>query len=939
MQTQRRTCWGKFLVHGIAGSMFAAVAVLSTLPIACVDQSGRERALAVAAESCMRCHNGSLHDDYAGPGLENPHPFPGDAEVLRCTQCHGGNPAGSDMLSSHVPPPPSIGDRQFQDQNATAWFNKLTLAGIDKIADYTVGSTTYTALDYLQFLNPSDLRVTRLGRGCGECHQEHAIAQSRSPLGTEMGIFSGAFYAIGMANAVLAHRGLFEDTAADYGWRAAEDPTHVHDPNRNGRVGRLIEPPVWSSRSTQGPDYLFRNRDFVAANLVNDVNADGSVVSGSRLAKLYQEMVAFTCGDCHLGSSGANNRYGDFRPSGCAACHMPYSLDGRSRSRDPNVPKNEPLDPDDIDDPERAHVRSHRIRGVARTLSNGVEVQGIDDHTCAGCHQGSNRMVMQYWGIRLDQNEDVVRGRQYPAQPVSFRTTRNDPRLFDPAVGNRTFNGRNHRQYLLEEDYDGDGRDDTPPDVHYEAGMGCVDCHGTVELHGNVAAANGGDIVSRMSHAVTIRCEDCHGSATAYAPTTTGENYQGQPAALGVDSKGNALRHVERDANGNYWLTSKLDGRRHFIAQTYDVVVNNNRVHPVTGDPIYSAMGSFAMGRDDGSSTTGIGPQQTGNPHAGFSHMDSMHCAACHSAWTNTCVGCHLEGEYNEGNNFSNINGEHIAFRQRFAEFVYQSPIPFSLGIGPDNDIRTTATNTKVFFRYRDIDGNRTPVFAFTDRNGGGANRAARPFPSLGHNALMAHSIRGRVTSTKEGPRACVACHLTQDGLANYGSQYASFRSALYANDFANLDYDLLRQHIGQNPGNQLDSPLFVHMVAGLGTGLWLFDQNGAAQNPIDDNQDRYGSDGRAPSSYFDPAQVRFDLDRVVDPNGVSNGSSSIAMNQPVVGPQRRDGATDPNMSGPLGTTLARRLADPTHPQAIILNNWVDANRTPKGGAAAVIGP
>ena len=294
----------------------ALVLVLASMPTACVDQSGRSGALATA-ESCMKCHNGSTHDDYAGPGLENPHAFPGDAEVLRCTQCHGGNPDGVDAATSHVPPPPSIGDRAQQDIDAHAWFNKLTLAGIDKVADYTVDGVTYTGIDYLQFLNPGDLRVSSRQRGCGECHPAHATGMSRSPLGTEMGIFSGAFYAVGMDNAVPEHQGLFQDNAADYGWRAVEDPLHVHDPNVDGKIGKLIEPPVWSSRSTQGPEYVFRNQDFTAANLVNDVAADGSLISGSRLAKLYQEQVAFPCGACPVGSSGADNRYGGFRPSGC----------------------------------------------------------------------------------------------------------------------------------------------------------------------------------------------------------------------------------------------------------------------------------------------------------------------------------------------------------------------------------------------------------------------------------------------------------------------------------------------------------------------------------------------------------------------------------------------------------------------------------------------
>ncbi|HEX5051649.1 MAG TPA: hypothetical protein VFZ65_07760 [Planctomycetota bacterium] len=921
-------------VRYIAFAGLVTVLAASLLQTSCVDQVGRSASVSTS-ESCMKCHNGSQHDDYAGSGLENPHQFPGDAEVLKCTVCHGGNPNGVDAASSHVPPPPEIGDRQFQDNDAHAWFNKLTLAGIDKMADYTVNGVTYTGIDYLQFLNPSDLRVTRQARGCGQCHQEHSDGVSRGPIASSMGIFSGSFYAVGMQNAIPAHQGLFEDNAADYAWRAVDDPSYTPATTTPGRVGQLIEPPVWSSRSTQGAAYLFRNQAFTRNNLVTDVNPNGSVVTGSRLAKLYQEMVAFTCGDCHLGSSGANNRYADFRPSGCAGCHMPYSLDGRSRSRDPNVPKTEPFDPDQIRDPERAHVRSHRIRGVARTLSNGVTVQGIDDVTCAGCHQGSNRMVMQYWGIRLDQNQDVRRGFQYPANPVTFRTTRLDTRLFDPVVDNNTFNGRNANQYLLFEDYDGDGRDDTPADVHYEAGMGCIDCHGSVDLHGNVAAANAGDIVSRMGHAVTIRCEDCHGTASAPAVTTIGTDYSGNQVSLAVDSEGNALRHVERDSSGDYWLTSKLDGRRHYIRQVHDVIVDSGKIDPTTGQPVYTAMGSYAMGRDDSLAGTGLGPQQTGGAHAGFSHLDSMNCASCHSSWSNSCIGCHLEGQYDEGNNFSNITGERIVFKQRFAEFVYQSPVPFSLGIGMDNKIRTSATNTKVFFRYTDINGDRTPVFAFTDRNGGGANPAAG-HPSLGHNAFLAHSIRGRVTATNEGPRYCVSCHLTDSALANYGTQYAQFRATLAANDYGNLDYNLLKQHIGKNPGNQLDSPFFVHMVAGLGTGLFLFDRNGAAQNPLDDNPNRYASDGVAPKDYFDPAQVYYDLDRVVDENGVSTGSSNQPMNQPIVGPNRRDGATNPNMAGPLGMTLSQRLADPA--VGIVLNSWVDADRTTHGGASAVIG-
>src|SRR6266545_3131557 len=123
----------------------------------------------LGVETCMSCHNGSGHDDYSGPGIENPHPF-GGAATLTCTACHGGNPNGATMASAHVPPPPEIGDRTQQLTDNHAWFNKLTHAGIDKFPDYMVDGTTYTSLSFLAFTNPGDVRVTVAGMGCGKCH-------------------------------------------------------------------------------------------------------------------------------------------------------------------------------------------------------------------------------------------------------------------------------------------------------------------------------------------------------------------------------------------------------------------------------------------------------------------------------------------------------------------------------------------------------------------------------------------------------------------------------------------------------------------------------------------------------------------------------------------------------------------------------------------------
>ncbi len=886
------------------------------------------------AESCMSCHNGAPNNDYSGSGLENPHPFPG-AATLKCTECHGGDPNGAGMADSHVPPPPQIGDEERQENNNLAYFNRLTLTGIDKFPDYTVDGVTYSAIDYLQFINPGDLRVVEEGRSCGACHMPHVTNVSRSLLATEAGVLSGALYAIGATNEIAEHRNIFEDTAADFGFRAVENPDFVFDATDIGAVGELREYPVFSRRFNDNSDSNIQNNRelYRVAGLSDDVFADGRVVTRSPLANLFAEQIAFTCGDCHLGSAGANNRTGDYRSSGCTACHMRYSTNGRSYSSDPNIVKNEPADPDDIDEPERAHVRRHQIASIHQTLATGETVMGIDDYTCAGCHQGSNRTVMQYWGIRLDQNEDVRRNRQYPSNPVDFETTQNDDRLF--GFGNQEFNGRDHRQYLLEEDYDGDGRDDTPADVHYEAGLGCIDCHGSHDLHGGqVGNLEDQQIYSRMEQAVAIRCEDCHGTVDEYASTMAGQTYMGENADIGLDSAGNPMRHVTKDADGNYWLKSRLTGNMHFIKQTRDVTVDNGKLHPETGNPIYSALASFAMGRADGDSSTGLGPQQTGGVTANFSHMDNVSCVGCHASWTNNCNGCHLKGEFDGGQNFSNITGERIVFEEDRADFVYQSPVFFQLGVNSHNQIAPIASNTLVFFQYQDDQNNNSEIFTFSDRNGRGSSGS---FGSLGHNVMMPHSIRGKVSTTKEGPRYCVSCHLTTDALANWGTEYDDFRSKMASNDFGNLNFSLLRTHIGQNPNNQLNSPFWVHMVSGLGSGLLLFDEFGCPSNPLDNNANRFGCNNVSPANRFDPDDVVYNTDAIVTPAGVPTGSSNHMLLNPGVGPNLRDGAPDPNMAGPLGATLIELLSDPD--DGVVLDSWIDADGATGGDADDFVDP
>ena len=78
------------------------------------------------------------------------------------------------------------------------------------------------------------------------------------------------------------------------------------------------------------------------------------------------------------------------------------------------------------------------------------------------------------------------------------------------------------------------------------------------------------------------------------------------------------------------------------------------------------------------------------------------------------------------------------------------------------------------------------------------------------------------------------------------------------------------------------------------------------------------------PKDKFDPVAVVYDLDRIVDEAGLATGSNTHPMLNPGVGAQLRDGADDPLMAGPLGSSLIEALSDPLN--GIILDSWIDAD-------------
>jgi hypothetical protein len=159
--------------------------------------------------------------------------------------------------------------------------------------------------------------------------------------------------------------------------------------------------------------------------------------------------------------------------------------------------------------------------------------------------------------------------------------------------------GHDANYYITDEDST-NKVDETPPDIHFEKGMHCIDCHTKHDVHGD------GHLYSDTLGQVEIRCESCHGTIDEESKLKT--------------SAGRPLKNLTRDDQGNVWLKGKIDGKKHRVTQI------KQSVNPKAGK-LYKPLAALTMGRD---------------AKTGFSHTDNVQCYTCHSDWMPNCYGCHV---------------------------------------------------------------------------------------------------------------------------------------------------------------------------------------------------------------------------------------------------------------------------------------------------------
>jgi hypothetical protein len=285
------------------------------------------------------------------------------------------------------------------------------------------------------------------------------------------------------------------------------------------------------------------------------------------------------CLRCHLDAPGPH-RPGDYRATGCAACHMIYTNDGISLSHDRAIQslQNEDKDQNRFERKFASKSLSNR-RGYPLLHKFTTAIPSVQ---CEHCHN-NNGVGEEFEGLFAK-----------PSRPRSTPKTVSDekPVLY----------GKEH-EFLV-------------PDIHREKGMHCIDCHIGDELKPEVEAEG-------LRSAVQIRCTDCHGTPSK------------KPEGLLLIESDAKTKQLLKKISSNPNLNKKIRAR--------DTVLVNSNFFPMMHIKqvkdewvLYSKV--------TGKKHTIPLLKNIAAPvaHQIPKHMDEVECSACHARWSAGEWGMHL---------------------------------------------------------------------------------------------------------------------------------------------------------------------------------------------------------------------------------------------------------------------------------------------------------
>jgi hypothetical protein len=741
-----------------------------------------------------------------------------DAVGLTCTACHGGNP---------VPRKTSDDPKSIQQIKLEAHVRAKFPAQWQREGKYTGANPERTntllareSWEFVRFINPGDLRVAAKTCAGSACHDVESKNVARSMMTHGAMLWGAALY----------NNGGFPLKDARFG----------ESYNENGAPQRLIQTPKPTAEDRRGKGLL----EFLDPIPRWEISQPGNVLrvferggkrrlevglpdkeedpgkpdkglsargfgSAQRTDPVFLGLQKTRLHDPTLNFLGSNDHPGDFRSSGCSACHVIYANDrdashsaayhnagnlGYSETRDTNIPKS-----------ESGHPIKHQFTSQIPTS------QCMVCHMHPGTNMVATYLGMTWWDNESDGDKLYPKQQRTPSADEEREKLQRNPEgasvrglwsdlEFLAQTGSPEFNaGLKSTQFgdfhshgwlfrkVFKRDRKGNLLDargnlvssDDPDkfkkavhlnDIHLEKGMHCVDCHFRQDAHGD------GNLYNEPRAAIEIACEDCHGSirnranlftsgpaaAAATGPAAERRKSQSQPL-VGQD----LTRLRVRDETGaKIPLFQKIARDRKKKDETgKDVelktgdIIQNSMVVPgrwwrviqtldtiTPGTRDYSEKSRYSKTVRKDNASWGDVPKDNSE----LAHRDSqMTCVACHSSWVTSCFGCHLSMQANRKMpNRHNEGGD----SRNFTQYNFQVLRDDIFMLGRDgtvtgNRVAPVRSSSAILVSSQ----NQTREWIYSQQQ----TTSAEGFAGQAFNTHVPHTVRATETKT------CTDCHVS----------------------------------------------------------------------------------------------------------------------------------------------------------------------------------
>jgi hypothetical protein len=661
---------------------------------------------------CNDCHK----------GIEDMH----NGKVnLGCIDCHGGR------AEVRLPAGAIKGSAEYKDAQSKAHIQPR-FPGVWSTSANPPQS--YTALnkesaEFVRFVNPGDLRVAALSCGTSECHTRDVHNVGKSMMTTGAMLWGAALYnngsfplkdyrfgesygPDGLQQRLVTIPPPSKEETAKKGVLPFLDPlprweiTHMGNTlrtfERGGRKAAEVGLPLPEEPPGKPTQNLLSPRGF------GTLLRTDPVFLGLQKTRLLDPMLS------HLGT---NDQPGDYRSSGCTACHVVYAND-----RDPfhsaqyaAAGHGGATQTDDValrearDNKEAGHPIKHQF------------TRAIPSSQCVVCHMHPGTLVLMsyygttWWDLETDgehmypkpgdadfkkptpaqeqallsrnPEESVLRGKWKSVEFLKSLRDEVNPKLKHTQFAD--FNGhgwvfrdvfkKDRKGNLL--DTDGNVVSDVNADklkravegttadpankglpvhlkdIHLERGMHCVDCHFKQDNHGD------GKLYGEVRNAIEIDCVDCHGTISKRADPTS------RDARTSAAAGGNRMIDYRRLDSGKDRFFKDKDGglfQRAAVSKDKDgnpVVWRVKQVMDTIseGSADYNEKAALAKTIRKDNRTWGWGALAGSGPDEDtkIAHANSnMTCYSCHTSWTPSCFGCHLKMKANQERPMLHNEGE-----------------------------------------------------------------------------------------------------------------------------------------------------------------------------------------------------------------------------------------------------------------------------------------